>query len=127
MTDFYVYHPFYLPLSVRLLFVYALTFFQEQSAVDHKDVIFKHVTSNNGKQYALGGHVIATERHVSDAMKCMVYCVTEKTCVSFNYHPDSKACELNSSTGSRDHASLEERPGNKYYEKVEKLTIVALN
>ena len=97
---------------------------QEQAAVEHKDVIFKHVTSNNGKQYALEGHVITLERHVSVGWKCMVYCLTEKTCVSFNYHPDSKACELNSDTASRDPQNVRERPGNEYYEKSEKLVIV---
>ena len=93
--------------------------------MDYKDVIFKHVTSNNGKQYALRGHVITLEPHVSEAWKCMVYCLTEKTCVSFNYHPESKACELNSNTASRDPHNMSERPGNEYYEKGEKLVIVA--
>ena len=93
--------------------------FLGQEATDYKDVIFKQVTSQNGNQYGLGGHVIALERHVSDAWKCMVYCLTENTCVSFNYNINSKACDLNSGTGSHDLNGLEERPGNEYYEKVD--------
>ena len=49
----------------------------------------------------------------------MVYCLTENTCVSFNYNINSKACDLKSGTGSHDLNGLEERPGNEYYEKVD--------
>ena len=94
--------------------------------VDHKDVVFKHITSKNGKQYVLEGHVITLERHVSEAWKCMVYCLTEKTCASYNYHPHSKVCELNRSTASRDPASVRERPGNEYHEKAEEMVIIPL-
>ncbi|KAJ7388647.1 proteinric peroxidase [Desmophyllum pertusum] len=88
----------------------------ENSAIDHKakDALFYHTPSND----ALEDHVIHLEYHVNSSWKCMVYCLVEKTCVSFNYHPHSGACEINNSTGLSSPDSLRERPGIEYYEKM---------
>ncbi|KAL9962924.1 hypothetical protein ACROYT_G032079 [Oculina patagonica] len=124
VRDCYGYHVYKLqPTTFEMKARYCT----EKAAVKYNSAVFRHVTSQNGKQYALVGHVINKEDHVGTTWKCMVHCLVEKACASFNYQRDSGVCEINNSTRSRDPDSLEERAGNEYHEKVEGLIIISDN
>lgn len=97
----------------------------ENQDIHHEDALFHLHVSKTGVQLALTGHVIHTEYHVTSSWKCMAYCLMELTCVSFNYYPQSKTCEVNNSTGSSNPESLRERPGTEYYEKINFISLEA--
>ena len=92
-------------------------FIKENRAIHYDDALFFQPVTKNGVQTALTNHVIHTEYHVTSSWKCMVYCLSEMRCVSFNYFPQSNTCELNNSTGSINPGGLTKRPGTEYYEK----------
>lgn len=89
----------------------------ENRAIPYEDALFYQPVTKTGVQSALTNHVIHKEYHVTSSWKCMAYCLSEMTCVSFSYFPQSNTCELNNSTESSNPEGLRKRPGTEYYEK----------
>ena len=92
-------------------------YIKENWAIPYEDALFYQPVTKTGVQSALTNHVIHKEYHVTSSWKCMAYCLSEMTCVSFSYFPQSNTCELNNSTGSSKPEGLRKRPGTEYYEK----------
>ncbi|XP_072024007.1 uncharacterized protein [Amphiura filiformis] len=84
------------------------------------DTTLATILPNNGyyntgtPDHILQGHEI-TSLTTRNILQCAGKCTGDELCVSFNYSPDSKVCDLNSETHTTQPASLVPQIGVEYY------------
>jgi hypothetical protein len=78
--------------------------------------MFQQVHTKDERHYALGDHVINTERDL-DLFECIAVCLSHQSCHSINYDVITRLCEMNNVT-RHDVSPSDwiERQGNVHYE-----------